>query len=76
MITARIQQGELAYWLGAVAGAETAQARADTAREMPTHVAESLQILRCIEPADGGFVLTDKGRLSLRMADPAAIHLR
>jgi len=76
MIDARIQQGELAHWLGVAAAADSAPARADAARDMPPHIAQALQLLRCIEPTEGGYVLTDKGRLSLRMADPAAIHHR
>ncbi|SAI74541.1 Uncharacterised protein [Bordetella ansorpii] len=76
MTTARIQQGELASWLGAISAADTAETRAAVARDIPRHVADALQILRCIEPVEGGYGLTDKGRLSLRMADPAAIHLR
>lgn len=78
MTAARIQQGELAYWLGILAAAREprAGAAAESSQDMPSHIAEALQILRCIEVADGGFRLTDKGRLALRMADPAAIHLQ
>lgn len=70
MSNTRIQQGELAYWLAVVDGSNTS-AQAD---EMPPYIADALQLLRCIEPDGDGFRLTDKGRLSLRMADPAAIH--
>lgn len=76
MTTARIQQGEMAYWLGAIAAAETSRTEADAAKDIPPHVAEALQILRCIAPTGAGYALTEKGRLSLRMADPAAIHLK
>ncbi|HEY0294413.1 MAG TPA: hypothetical protein VGC69_03650 [Bordetella sp.] len=62
-----IRQGELAYWLGVIAepGGE--------AEPVPAHIAEALQILRCIEPQGSGFRITNKGQLALRMADPAAL---
>jgi hypothetical protein len=70
VINLSIQQGELAYWLGVLA------APGGDAETVPKHVAEALQILRCIEAEGDGFRVTDKGLLALRMADPAAIHHR
>jgi len=71
MTAFRFQQGELAYWLGVIAAAVPSE----PADDVPPHIAQALEILRCVQPAaDGGLQLTDKGRLALRMADPAAIH--
>ncbi|MGY6269596.1 hypothetical protein ACXIUT_07895 [Achromobacter denitrificans] len=69
----RFQKGELGHWLGVVAsngepGAEQT--------EVPGHVAQALETLRCIEAgADGRWLITNKGRLALRMEEPGAIHL-
>ena len=73
MARIKIQQGELAHWLQAIA--ESGQA--GLAREsIPTHVVDSLLILRCVQDAaQGKLVVTDKGRLALRMEAPGAIHL-
>ncbi|MGN6578411.1 MAG: hypothetical protein ACTHJ1_00280 [Bordetella sp.] len=65
----RIQQGELAYWLGVLAAPNEAGG------SVPDHIVEALRVLRCVEDAeDGSLRVTDKGLLALRMADPAAIH--
>jgi len=70
----KIQQGELARWLQVVADGES---EGVPAAQVPPHVAESLLILRCVREADAGrLVLTDKGRLALRMQAPGAIHLQ
>jgi len=73
MARIKVQQGELAHWLQFVAdGAEAGVAR----EQVPEHLAEGLLILRCVqETAQGRLVLTDKGRLALRMEAPGAIHL-
>lgn len=68
MSNPRIQQGELAHWLSVIAATD------GDAGPVPAHIAEALQILRCAEPHEGGLRITEKGRLALRMADPAAIH--
>ena len=68
MSTPRIQQGELTHWLGVIA------APGGQAEHVPEHIVEALQILRCIELREGVLRMTEKGRLALRMADPAAIH--
>jgi len=74
MTAPRIQQGELAYWLGVIASAGQQPGAAD---EIPPHIAQALQILRCVETNEHGALrITDKGRLALRMADPAAIHVQ
>ena len=71
MGTPRIQQGELAYWLGVLT------APGEASEPVPGHIAEALRVLRCVEDTeDGGLRVTDKGLLALRMADPAAIHHR
>ncbi|HYG41580.1 MAG TPA: hypothetical protein VEA17_01525 [Bordetella sp.] len=68
-----IQQGELAHWLQFVADGDAAGV---PRVEVPTHVADSLLILRCVrEGEQERLVLTDKGRLALRMEAPGAIHL-
>lgn len=73
MARINIQQGELAHWLQVVADGD----EAGVARErIPAHLADGLLILRCVqETAQGRLVLTDKGRLALRMEAPGAIHL-
>lgn len=70
MTTHRIQQGELAYWLRVVA----ANNEPDAAQtEVPEHFIHALTTLRCVELAeDGRVVITDKGRLALRMEEPGA----
>ena len=70
MSNPRIQQGELAYWLGVLAAPD------GQAGPVPDHIAEALRVLRCVEDAPDGLRVTEKGRLALRMADPAAIHHR
>jgi len=68
-----VQQGELAHWLQFVSDGETAGVPRD---QVPTHVAEGLLILLCVkETEQGTLVLTEKGRLALRMESPGAIHL-
>ncbi|MCD0503289.1 hypothetical protein [Bordetella petrii] len=69
----KIQQGELAHWLQVVAEGDDA----GVARSLvPTHIADGLLVLRCVrETEQGSLVLTDKGRLALRMESPGAIHL-
>lgn len=70
----RFEKGELGHWLRIVA--DNSEPGALETR-LPTHVAEALQILRCIDPGpDGGWRITDKGKLALRMEEPGAIHLR
>ena len=70
----KIQQGELAHWLQVVADGES---DGMPAARVPAHIVEGLLILRCVREADAGrLVLTDKGRLALRMQAPGAIHLQ
>jgi len=76
MAPARIRQGELAHWLGVIA-AQPAGPGADAAEspdDAPSHILEALELLACIRRQHGGWVVTEKGRLALRMADPAAFH--
>ncbi len=70
----RFEKGELGHWLRVVAdNNEPGAVQAD----VPANVAQALETLRCIQAgADGRWVITDKGRLSLRMEEPGAIHLR
>jgi len=73
MARMKIQQGELAHWLQFVADGDEAGVARD---QVPTHLVDGLLILRCVqESAQGRLVLTDKGRLALRMEAPGAIHL-
>ena len=68
-----VQQGELAHWLQFVYEGGAVGAPQD---QVPAHVLEGLLILRCVQRTDGGkLVLTDKGRLALRMESPGALHL-
>ncbi|OZI48448.1 hypothetical protein [Bordetella genomosp. 4] len=68
-----VQQGELAQWLQFISDGEAAGVSRE---QIPSHVAEGLLILLCIKETDQGkLVLTDKGRLALRMESPGAIHL-
>jgi hypothetical protein len=70
----RFQKGELGHWLRIVADNGEPGA---VQTEVPQHVATALETLRCIEAgADGRWLITDKGRLALRMEEPGAIHVR
>lgn len=74
-----IAQGQLTYWLDAIANAERAAELTDERPELsiPAPIIEALLTLHCIVVnPDGHLHVTDKGQLSLRMSDPAAIHLR
>ncbi|APX73777.1 hypothetical protein QEP16_19125 [Achromobacter insolitus] len=70
----RFEKGELGHWLRIVAdNCEPGAAQT----EVPAHVAQALETLRCIQAgADGRWLITDKGKLALRMEEPGAIHLR
>lgn len=70
----RFEKGELGHWLRIVAdNSEPGAVQAN----VPAHVAEALQTLRCIDPGpDGVWCITEKGKLALRMEEPGAIHLR
>lgn len=68
------QKGELGHWLRIVA--DNCEPGA-VQTEVPEHVAKALETLRCVESGpDGRWLITDKGRLSLRMEEPGAIHVR
>lgn len=68
------EKGELGHWLRIVA--DNCEPGA-VQTEVPAHLAQALETLRCIEAgADGRWLITDKGRLSLRMEEPGAIHVR
>ena len=70
----RFQKGERGHWLRIVADNGEPGA---VQTEVPQHVATALETLRCIEAgADGRWLITDKGRLALRMEEPGAIHVR
>lgn len=70
----RFQKGELGHWLRLVADhSEVGAAQAD----VPAEVAKALVTLRCIQAgADGRWLVTEKGKLALRMEEPGAIHVR
>lgn len=66
----RIQQGDLARWLKIVA--DNAEPGA-VPTPVPDYMIEALTTLRCIGQAEGGgLMVTDKGRLALRMEAPGA----
>ena len=70
----RFEKGELGHWLRIVAD-NCAPGAVQT--EVPAHVAQALETLRCIAAdADGRWLITEKGKLTLRMEEPGAIHLR
>lgn len=70
----RFQKGELGHWLRLVADSGEPNA-AQT--EVPQEVSQALVTLRCIQAgADGRWVITEKGKLALRMEEPGAIHVR
>ena len=72
MVRINVQQGELAHWLQFISEGEAAGVARD---QVPPNVAEGLLVLLCVkETEQGTFVLTEKGRLALRMAAPGAIH--
>jgi hypothetical protein len=59
----QFRKGELAYWLGIIA-----EGSADQARQVPEDFVDALVTLRCIEVDPTGTpVITEKGRLALRM---------
>jgi hypothetical protein len=68
-----VQQGELAHWLQLIADeGDTGLAPHD----VPSNVREGLIILSCVtESEHGKLVVTEKGRLALRMTAPGALHL-
>ena len=70
----RFEKGELGHWLRIVAdNCEPGAAQT----EVPDHVAKALGTPRCVQArADGRWLITDKGRLALRMEEPGAIHVR
>ena len=70
----RFQKGELGHWLRIVAdNSEPGAAQA----EVPVEISQALQTLRCIQPCeDGRWLITEKGKLALRMEEPSAIHVR
>jgi len=71
----RFKKGELGEWLRVIA--ESGEADARPADEVPADVVQALETLRCIEPVGPGrWRVTAKGELALRMEDPAAIHRR
>ncbi|MVW70968.1 hypothetical protein [Bordetella sp. 15P40C-2] len=68
-----VKQGELAHWLQLIAAEREAGLIADA---VPSNVREGLILLSCVtESEQGKLVVTEKGRLSLRMSAPDAIHL-
>lgn len=68
-----VQQGELAHWLQQVSERESAGVSRD---EIPAHISQALLLLLCVKEMENGqLVLTDKGRLALRMEGPGAIHV-
>lgn len=68
-----IQQGELAHWLQHISEAEDGGA---LRAEVPAHVVEGLLLLLCVKATDNDrLVLTDKGRLAMRMQSPGALHM-
>jgi hypothetical protein len=68
-----VQQGELAHWLQHISEAGDSGAPCDG---VPPHIVEALTILLCVKETNNkGLVLTDKGRLALRMQSPDALHL-
>lgn len=70
----RFEKGELGHWLRIVADNSEPGA---VQTSVPAHVAQALQTLRCIEAdADDAWRITEKGKLSLRMEEPGALHLR
>lgn len=68
-----IKQGELAGWLKVIALA----LRAGNSRPpVPPEFIKHLVTLRCITVSDGGDIaITDKGELSLRMAEPSSWNI-
>jgi len=67
-----VQQGELAQWLQFVSEGDVAGVPRD---QVPAHIAEGLIVLLCVkETEQGNLILTEKGRLALRMESPGAIH--
>lgn len=70
----RFKKGELGHWLRVVADNGDPQA---VQTDVPPEVSEALVTLRCIvASADGRWVITEKGKLALRMEAPGALHLR
>ncbi|AZS78939.1 MULTISPECIES: hypothetical protein [Achromobacter] len=70
----RFQKGELSHWLRIVAD----NCEPDAAQAVvPAEISQALQTLRCIQPGpDGRWLITEKGKLALRMEEPGAIHVR
>ncbi|MVW80028.1 hypothetical protein [Bordetella sp. 02P26C-1] len=68
-----VKQGELAHWLQLIAAERDTGLAPDA---VPSNVREGLILLSCVtESEQGRLMVTEKGRLSLRMAGPDAIHL-
>lgn len=67
-----IAAGDLAKWLRVVEKNNVPNA---TQREIPPLFADYLLTLKCVSrAANGSLVITDKGRLALRMESPTALH--
>lgn len=67
-----IEQGDLAKWLRVVVANDLPGAER---REIPPRFVEFLLNLRCIQiDAEGIAHITEKGKLSLRMEAPSALH--
>ena len=67
-----IAAGDLAKWLGVVAQNNVPGA---VQRDIPPLLADYLLTLKCVtRDAHGDLRITDKGRLSLRMEAPNALH--
>lgn len=70
----RFQKGELGHWLRVVSDNGEPNA---VQTEVPQEVSQALVTLRCIVAGpDGRWLITEKGKLALRMEEPGAIHLR
>jgi hypothetical protein len=67
----QFKKGELAYWLAVIDDDATTPAQ-----PVPQHFIDALLTLRCIElDAAGAPVMTDKGRLALRMENSGSYPL-
>jgi hypothetical protein len=63
----QFRKGELGYWLGVIA-----EGGMEKTGPVPQAFLDALVTLRCIEmDASGAPVITDKGRLALRMENQA-----
>lgn len=67
-----VQQGELAHWLQIIADSEGVGTPRDA---VPDYIVKGLFLLLCIEEAENAnLVITDKGRLALRMQGPGGVY--